>query len=164
MKISDPEQLARWEYLNNAVKTLEHDYKNKSDDIESITSDIQVLKARQEKITQEAHKIYKESSTYGHGRYVTGKLVDLRKELAVLERLIQDDELRVVVFIDSPAWRKDVTYIVDKLTKKRIYIREKGIAKSTFYDRTDGTSAYSGTIDIAATFPEGVDNFTGVQS
>ena len=85
-------------------------------------------------------------------------LIKIAKDkLEQAKRLDEDSRRRKVVWVGN---ERDADYIVDKITPKRIYVRKRGAEASCFYN-IDGSSlsSFGRTIDITATFPEGLDNY-----
>lgn len=95
-----------------------------------------------------------------------GQIQQMRSNLVVAESIQHDVCKRQVVFVLKPARYGSSAvvppFVVDKVTKALVYIRPEGDTRTWRYKRADGTSAtgteYDGVIDMAATFPEGVEN------
>lgn len=91
-----------------------------------------------------------------YGQPCGGKLCDRKRELAVIERLIADEQATPVVFSKQNYWDRD-DYIVDRVTAKQIYVRAKGQSYSTIYLHNGlPVGGYNRRIDIAKTFPDGL--------
>ena len=69
-----------------------------------------------------------------------------------------DLERRKVVLHNSISTRYASELVVDRVTPKRIYVRSVG-GESTSHYFWNGTSTFGTSIDIEATFPEGVQEF-----
>lgn len=67
-----------------------------------------------------------------------GKLADARRRLAQLELDLMDCDAAPVYFVGEE--EPSATYVLEKLTEKRIYIRRRGGKSVTLYSRYDGTS------------------------
>lgn len=109
----------------------------------------------------------------GFTKIERGEIVDLRKKLEKLDLQIEDEQKPLVywskysgteqdtstptpTYINKPI---DTPYVVDKVTKKRIFIRRKGVNEGVGQFEYDGTNVGSykrDQIDIAKTFPEGL--------
>lgn len=101
----------------------------------------------------------------------SGTIPEAREKLAKAARMIEDFDKPLVYwskysgneYAESTAtpsgWSRDLpTYIVEKVTKKRIYVRKKGEDQSLQFEH-DGTNVgryQRDRIDIAKTFPQGV--------
>lgn len=100
-----------------------------------------------------------------HGGFSrTGLLADAKLNLESAERVVRDSTRRLVVWEVSPfigGWyQSPEPYIIDKITPKRIYVRQRGEKQADYYDK-DGTNGYGNCkIDIIKTFPEGLDEYT----
>jgi uncharacterized protein YoxC len=92
-----------------------------------------------------------------------GEISEAQREVKVAERNLADDAARKVVWVEEPSFFRSngSQYIVVKVTPKRIYIRQAGHNTEVFRDRATGCGKHSfdGIIALAATFPEGVENF-----
>lgn len=131
--------------------------------IDEIKSDIDAARKRVDDIDKRIGEICLELSALNEERYslfgcyrTPGKLGELRRELAKAEQFVEDGRLPTVV------WATDRPYdcVVDKVTSKRIYVRERGYAPDERFRnheiyRLDGTPESqwrSGVIDIRNTF------------
>jgi len=92
-----------------------------------------------------------------------GLIGQAERRVKTAEREARDAVGRLVVWI-TPPWRigkDDKPYIVDKVTPKRIYVRRQGNERADFYEKdgTTGTRYGDSQIDVAKTFPEGLDAY-----
>lgn len=139
------------------VDTLRSQLSAKRKDIEEIDRSIAAMESAKEQAVLEAEKVYKRSSGFSYSSE-NGLLVEAKKTLVQLQRDKADESARLVVFETLP-WGDTKAHVVDKITKKRIYIRPKGKTGTTYCDRETGIPAYGWKMDLAATFPEGVEKF-----
>jgi len=91
-----------------------------------------------------------------------GKLTKLKMELAKAKLFEDDKDATPVVWVEGIEKRTPPKegYIVDKVTPKRIYIRQRGESHTTQYKRNGecvGSCYYTPFIDVEATLK----NFTG---
>lgn len=120
------------------------------------------MEQRKTRLTAELHNL-----VGGPWDRYGGQIQQMRSNLVVAESIQHDASKRQVVFSAKPARYGYGTvippFVVDKVTKALVYIRPEGDTRPWRYKKADGTgitgSEYDGIIDIAATFPEGVDNF-----
>ena len=117
------------------------------------------MEERAKLLTAELHKL-----VGGPWDRYGGQIQQMRSNLVVAESIQHDASKRQVVFTRLPhsyAGQHDV-WVVDKVTAALVFVRVVGSTRQDRY-RKDGTGVasggYMGIIDIAATFPEGVDNF-----
>lgn len=88
-----------------------------------------------------------------------GEIEQARRKIASLTLRLADCEARRVVWQTSPYFYRGEEFVVHKVTQKRIYIRPAGNPREMYYNK-DGTRGNTdGVIDVAATFPEGLENF-----
>jgi hypothetical protein len=90
-----------------------------------------------------------------------GEIRAAKEALANAERDEADAKLPTVVFVGSPPWshgKEGGRWVVDKVTPKRIFIREAGstVDKQYLHDGTEPGSYQGSKIDIAKTFPNGL--------
>lgn len=121
------------------------------------------MENRAKRMTEELHRL-----VGGPWDRYGGQIQQMRSNLVVAESIQHDASKRQVVFTRPPTvyggafgGGPDV-YVVDKVTAVLVFIRKIGSTRQERYTK-DGTGVasgeYTGAIDIAATFPEGVDNF-----
>lgn len=128
---------------------------NLRQELESLRSEEKQLKIRLEEVLVRERAICGGFRDYGEIGEATSNIESLRRQ---------------IVDVDKPAvvWKKrewwshrgdPPEYVVSRVTAKRVYIRERGAQSEDYYDKMTGESSHRGTIDITATFPEGVDNW-----
>ena len=118
---------------------------------------LKALAAEQLSLSDETNTLHARSYS---GSFV-GIIPDLQEELARARRIEQDAACRVVVFVERGVFTNPLeTWVVDKVTPKRICIRPTGSTRTEQFDRITGSHRWRDeVIDLAATFPEGVDSF-----
>lgn len=93
----------------------------------------------------------------------TGLIARAKQDKDTTERMAKDSRARKVIWLTPRSWTRDrkQEWVVEKVTPKRIYIREPGSYRSSYYSRQTGAGRceYDGVIYIEKTFPEGLDNF-----
>lgn len=106
--------------------------------------------------TEEKELKEKERSLTGGPWGGRGDIAFLEAHLATVDRFIEDHTKPKVYFANSKRLSEG-SWIVGKVTPKRIFVREKGHERVDLYNH-DGTpvSSYGNTIDIAKTFPDGL--------
>lgn len=118
-----------------------------------------IVRAEDALKTMEAHK----KELIGEWRQ-TGTINAAKGRLAKAELELKDSTARIVVWKERRNWSHDDNsdYVVVKVTSKRVYVRQKNVdGREVYYNRLtgQGTNKYEGQIDVAATFPEGVNNY-----
>lgn len=122
--------------------------------IKSSENRLQWIKRRESEIETELKELRKERDLLVGYWSNTGEITSLKRKLEVVNRTIADLSLPEVVW---EGIKSRDTYVVEKVTPKRIVIRERGKEYRSQYNH-DGTAVgYSQcNIDIAATFPDGL--------
>jgi len=116
------------------------------------------VKMHEEELAHAKERLRGLTGRWGH----SGHLQEAEMALKRAEMAMKDDSALVVVWKVKRDWGDphNREWIVDKITKKRIYIRIKdSLDQLSYYNRETGagTNKYEGVIDIEATFPEGID-------
>lgn len=129
--------------------------------IVGLKKEAQSLKAEREQIESRA------SSITVRLREITGSQYGGRGEIDEQSCVIKNMELRIaqtkgrkVEWIDPGHWHSG-HWVIEKVTPKRIYVYKFSNDRSEHFN-LDGTAVSRGNqskIDIAKTFPEGVENF-----
>ena len=116
------------------------------------------IKAAKEIISESEDRIHEITGGPFGGRY-GGLLNKAKREHGKLCRMIADKDARTVVWAGTRyGIGRDDRWVVIKITPKRIYARAEGSEDSTYFDYS-GTQSYGASIDIAKTFPEGLEAF-----
>lgn len=92
---------------------------------------------------------------FGNSR---GDIFFMEKHLETIDRFIGDQTKPKAHLTEGKRWQSDdEEWIVDKVTPKRIFLRQKGRERVDLYNH-DGTpvSSYGRSIDMAKTFPNGL--------
>lgn len=132
------------------VKIIELEAARVREAVRKARKDVEALEKRQKEL-------------YG-GWHSHGLIDQAKTKLKQACRDLIDSGARKVVWATPPSWscrQEDKTYVVVKVTPKRVYIREAGTDREKYHDKLagNGNSKYDGKIDIEKTFPEGLDNF-----
>lgn len=96
----------------------------------------------------------------------SGQIPDAERRVKLAELVVKDSASRQVVWKKEGYGHRGRTYVVTRVTPKRIYVREAGSGlREAQYDRDTGTTRWSGDggIDLEKTFPEGIDEFAKQQ-
>lgn len=92
----------------------------------------------------------------------TGEIPKAKAHVNRYQTQLSDYDALPVHWLVLPSFRSSAEkqYVVSRVTKKRIYIREFGDQSEVYFDRETGVrDKWSGQIDIATTFPDGIENF-----
>ena len=135
--------------------------------IRNLNTELHLNRAHISILDKEMRHLEERNKAISGTSWTHGELQKAKNELAKAKLEERDKTARPVVWkmVREYQCTGHRDYVVEKITKKRVYIRKKGCKSTSYYDRETGkgSSKYDGTIDLEATFPEGVENFTGGQ-
>jgi hypothetical protein len=141
-------------------------------EVDQAKAKLQALKAEAHTLSQRKRELHDEIDQIEHrihqlygGFGGWGEIKQAKEAIKLAELKERDKVARLVVWSVEPArylhGGNDEPFIVDKVTPKRIYVRRRGETNSEYYNKDGGSGRdYINTkIDIAATFPEGIDEY-----
>ena len=135
------------ERIREELKQAEEKLENVESDITKTEKKLAVLKKLKEDLG---------GSWYSR----KGRIQDLKRQLASAE-LNEEDEKADIVVWKKPPFHDNNNLIVSRVTKKRIYVRQKGSRAETMYQRDTGLPVADwdgyGEINIQMTLGEIVD-------
>lgn len=126
------------------------------------TVGINALQEKRKELEQQTKEVEARIREIYGGFSRNGLLLQAERSVKIAEREARDRYARLVVWVTAPWDRSDdKPYIIDKVTPKRIYVRRRGQERADYYEKdgTTGTRYGKEQIDLAKTFPEGLEAY-----
>jgi hypothetical protein len=130
-----------------------------TENLASLVQEARIAQTRLNEIEAEKKQIESRLHELTGGWGGRGLILAAKHKLITAEQEAKDATKREVKWVKDKPGFEVAEFIVDKVTAKRIYVRRRGRKDSEFYNHDGEKHQYGCKIDVAATFPEGLDNY-----